>query len=211
MKDSHLPFLLTLSPHDSSSLDESASKSEHRASINFAKLIPLLTLLALPVVAQDLGKVNTASLSSRIQRNQKEPSIQFSWKIKSAGRGQLQAGYRILVAKDAAELKPAGKLVWDSQQVDSFQSLYVNYDGPALDAGTYHWKVQLTNNDKKAGAWSSPSSFVIPEKEEAKKPATTAIAAQSIGAFECSDDTLNKVFKKTITARKKNLTVPNGA
>lgn len=171
--------------------------------MNLVKLIPLLTLFVLSAAAQELGKVNIASLSSRIRINQKTPSVQFSWKIKNEGRAQLQTSYRILISKDESELKPDGKLVWDSQRVDSFQALYVDYTGPALETGTYYWKAQLTSSNKETGAWSKHSSFVIPEKEIAKN--TQIPKVRTIGSFQCSDASLNEIFKKSIASRKKNL------
>ncbi len=67
----------------------------------------------------------------------------LSWMSSSTRRGDRQTGYQILVARDAALLKPGKADAWNSGHVPSDQSVLVPYAGAALSAGKrYCWTVR---------------------------------------------------------------------
>ncbi len=70
----------------------------------------------------------------------------FSWKIDSSERGVTQKSYHIQVATSQENLKN-GPYVWDSNVVESDQSVNIVYNGEALQPTTrYFWQVTVTDN-----------------------------------------------------------------
>ncbi|HZH35818.1 MAG TPA: alpha-L-rhamnosidase N-terminal domain-containing protein, partial [Flavisolibacter sp.] len=83
----------------------------------------------------------------------------FSWQLASDKRGVMQSAYEIRVAGDAASLQTGKSLVWNSGKISSDQSVYVPYQGSALESGKkYYWQVRVWDNAGKASAWS-PSAY----------------------------------------------------
>lgn len=83
------------------------------------------------------------------------PAPGFSWKIYSNDTDVKQTAYRILVSESAESLKNDEGECWDSQKVDSDNSIQVFYDGAALEsAKTYYWKVKVWDNKGKESVWS---------------------------------------------------------
>ena len=178
------------------------------------KSIPLILAFTVSLLqvsfADDIGKVDIAELSSDFHGTGEQSPLRFSWKLKQEGRGQLQGSYRILLADSKETLKPGGPLIWDSSEVDSFQSLYVPYTGPKLKTGqVYFWKVQLKNISKQGGEWSEALPLTVPEKNEKKVDKIDENETEtSIAGFECSDKTLNSLFEKARATQKKVLATP---
>ena len=82
----------------------------------------------------------------------------LSWIIESAKRNQVQTAYHVLVAGDRALLEKDEGDVWDSGRVASDQSLFVPFDGQALQSGRrYYWKVRVWDKDGEVSAWSEPA------------------------------------------------------
>jgi len=77
----------------------------------------------------------------------------FSWKIKCTGNNIMQTVYWIRVATDP---KFSGsKIVWQSGEVSSDQSLLVNYKGPDLSPfQRYYWQVKVWDNKGRTSKWS---------------------------------------------------------
>ena len=85
----------------------------------------------------------------------------FSWWMKSSQRGDLQTGYRILVASTEEMLNSGKGDLWDSGQVKSDQNVAVRYAGtPLKPAQRYFWKVILWDKVGKPSPWSDPAWFV---------------------------------------------------
>lgn len=83
---------------------------------------------------------------------------QLSWMIKSGQRGQKQTVYHILVASSEEKLKNNTGDLWDSGKVSSGQSVYVSYDGKALQsADQCFWKVMIWDKDQEPSKWSQPA------------------------------------------------------
>ena len=71
----------------------------------------------------------------------------LSWKVPDGGmRGVMQVAYRVRVATDLARLADAPN-VWDSGDVQSDQSLNVEYAGKPLEPSReYYWTVETLDN-----------------------------------------------------------------
>lgn len=77
----------------------------------------------------------------------------FSWQMVSQKRGAMQSAYELEVTMD-------NQILWNSGQVDSDQSVFVEYGGPELVSNTeYHWRVRVWDQDKKPSEWSDRASF----------------------------------------------------
>ena len=83
------------------------------------------------------------------------PSPVFSWQL-PAGRGvQSQSAYRIVVF-DASRSDAAASLLWDSGKVQSSQSAWVRYGGPAFGPRQrVSWKVRFWDDQGKESDWST--------------------------------------------------------
>jgi alpha-L-rhamnosidase len=73
----------------------------------------------------------------------------FSWQLVSDKRNVMQSAYEIKVTDESK------KQVWASGKVDSDQSVFVPYGGPALaSAAKYNVQVRVWDNNMKASNWS---------------------------------------------------------
>jgi alpha-L-rhamnosidase len=71
-----------------------------------------------------------------------EPHPRFSWIIASGGRSQAQQSYRILVSSSKANLIADHGDLWDSQKVESSETIQHEYGNSNLQSNsTYYWKV----------------------------------------------------------------------
>ncbi len=120
--------------------------------MKFAQII-CLTLLSLSGFAQvSLTKLQVEYQDRPLGMD--EPKPRFSWQMlsKTANRGDKQSAYRVLVKDEK------GKLVWDSQQVNSDISIGISYAGKALEARRkYTWEVQVW--DQKNRMTTANSTF----------------------------------------------------
>lgn len=75
----------------------------------------------------------------------------LSWQLTAAGRNIRQKSYQIQVAADSKMTD----LIWDSGQVESEQSLHVEYEGPSLSSRTrYYYRVKIWDNKGRVSSWS---------------------------------------------------------
>jgi len=80
----------------------------------------------------------------------------FSWKMESGERGVSQAAYTIIVSTDNA----FKKVVWNSGEVLSDQSVAIAYKGVALMPATrYFWKVEVKDQSSKKIASTEKAFF----------------------------------------------------
>lgn len=67
----------------------------------------------------------------------------LSWIVNDSRRGALQTGYQILVASSKEILKNDIGDLWDSDKIESDQSIHVVYEDSALESRKrYYWKVR---------------------------------------------------------------------
>src|SRR5262245_45560194 len=89
----------------------------------------------------------------------------LSWKLATRDegvRGLRQSAYQVLVARDEARLAAARADLWDSGQVESDETVDVEYGGLPLESGTRcAWKVRVWDQDGVASEWSPVARFSI--------------------------------------------------
>ena len=84
----------------------------------------------------------------------------FDWLLHADARDQIQAAYRILVARDPGTLADDRGDLWDSGKVDSEASTQVVYAGPALASRERaYWKVRVWDEDDMPSAWSDVGTW----------------------------------------------------
>jgi len=82
----------------------------------------------------------------------------FSWDVTDPRRGAVQSAYQILVASSEAGLAQNQGDIWDSGKIDSDQSIFVTYAGPALESQKrYFWKVCTWDSDGQSLGFSEPA------------------------------------------------------
>ena len=109
-----------------------------------AGLIMHYVTMCEPVKGTTVEDLRVEYMNNPIGIDVKQP--RFSWKMKSNERGVSQKAYILVVSTDEA----FKKIVWNSGEVLSDQSVSISYGGEALTPATrYFWKVQVKNQDSK--------------------------------------------------------------
>ena len=86
----------------------------------------------------------------------------LSWTLQSAERGQVQTGYRVLVASSARKLAGDQGDLWDSGKVVSAQTHLIPYAGkPLASSHRVYWKVRVWDRDGVPSAWSTPATWTM--------------------------------------------------
>lgn len=99
---------------------------------------------------------NPAGIDSRVPR--------LSWKLETIElkpeRGIRQTAYQVLVATNEKLLEEGKADLWDSDKVESDQSLHIEYKGKTLETGKkYFWKVKTWTTA--GNSWSQPASWTM--------------------------------------------------
>jgi alpha-L-rhamnosidase len=112
----------------------------------------LLLLISTTVSAQlSVTQLRTENQSYLFGTDIARP--RFSWQLSSPARNTLQTAYELKVMLDK-------KAVWQSSKTSSAQSVFVPYDGTALESDrTYTWQVRVWDNQGHTSAWSQPAIF----------------------------------------------------
>jgi Alpha-L-rhamnosidase N-terminal domain./Bacterial alpha-L-rhamnosidase. len=86
----------------------------------------------------------------------------FSWKVKSTKNGTRQKAYQIVVSGSLSAIQKGEGDLWNSQGIDSPESVLVSYKGKALASGmNYYWKVRVWDEKGNASPWSQVVSFSV--------------------------------------------------
>lgn len=85
----------------------------------------------------------------------------FSWKIVSDKSDVMQTSYRLVVSSTEDGAASGSGDLWDSGEVNSAKSLWIEYGGMTLKDNTRCWASVKVTTDKGATAWSRPVPFVI--------------------------------------------------
>jgi len=76
------------------------------------------------------------------------PLPRFSWQLNDSRFGAKQSAFELQIATRSELLNGGKPDVWDSQRINSSQSVAVPYGGPALSAETrYYWRVKAWDKD----------------------------------------------------------------
>jgi len=81
----------------------------------------------------------------------------FAWTLDSDRAGVVQTGYQLQVSND----REFTKILWDSGDVASADSVCVPYAGPVLPASNVcYWRVRAQDNHTETSGWSDTASFI---------------------------------------------------
>lgn len=82
----------------------------------------------------------------------------LSWRLTDSRRSARQTAYQIRVANSPGALDRDNADVWDSERVETSESVNVAYAGPALTSRhRYYWQVRVWDQDGQPSAYSKPS------------------------------------------------------
>ncbi|MBD3377537.1 Bacterial alpha-L-rhamnosidase [candidate division KSB1 bacterium] len=86
----------------------------------------------------------------------------FSWKNEFHANHSRQTAYQILVASSPELLKEESADLWDSGKVPDKKSIWVSYDGKALQSRSVgYWKVKVWDQNDTPSDWSDPQHFTV--------------------------------------------------
>lgn len=120
----------------------------------------------------------------------------FSWQLAGEQKNILQKAYSIKVFADGNNKKP----LWGSGTVNSAQSVFVPYNGPALESGKkYAWQVEVWDNQDEKPALSEKAFFQMALMHTSDWKAKWIIPGYP------EDDPMrpSPLFRKEFTAKKK--------
>jgi len=116
------------------------------------------------VACNDQAGVKVDNLKCELLKNPTgidNPNPRLSWEISGNVRGIRQTAYHILVASSLEKLSAGEGDLWDTQQVETSESVHIKYDGKPLESRTeYFWKVKVFTNQG-ATAWSQPAEWTM--------------------------------------------------
>jgi alpha-L-rhamnosidase len=88
------------------------------------------------------------------------PQPRLSWKLQDERRGASQSAYRVLVASSEELLSRDEADLWDSGEVQSADSVWVQYQGQSLSSRQRaFWKVQVRDEQGNASEYSDVTWF----------------------------------------------------
>ncbi|MFW5835359.1 MAG: alpha-L-rhamnosidase C-terminal domain-containing protein [bacterium] len=88
------------------------------------------------------------------------PEPDFSWIVNGSGDGVMQTSYQVMVASDQDLIENGNPDMWDSEKIDSDESVSIPYSGSPLDENSsYWWKVRTWNQNGEVSSYSAPQRF----------------------------------------------------
>ncbi len=89
-----------------------------------------------------------------------ETKPRLSWQLKSEERGQKQTAYQVIVSGSLKKLNNNNGDLWDSNKVESDQSVHIEYNGKPLESRMQcYWKVRIWDKDGRSSGWSEPGRW----------------------------------------------------
>ena len=126
------------------------------------QIAPIL-LLSFLMVSPAFAGIRVTDLSCEDQTNPLGIDVVhpgFSWKLESQERNQRQTAYQILVADSVDLLQQDQGNIWDSQKVESSNSIQIIFQGqPLKGRQRYYWKVRAWDQDDQVSSWSTPQHW----------------------------------------------------
>ena len=84
----------------------------------------------------------------------------LSWKLESPTNGQKQTAYQIIVSSTQENLEANIGDLWNTEIVNSEQSLHVKYEGRKLRSGEEaFWKVRVWDREGNDSEWSETAKW----------------------------------------------------
>ena len=152
------------------------------------------------VSAQTLKVVNTVCeyQDNPLGLDVKQP--RFSWQLQNARQTDvMQTAYEIRVSKNELSLTRGKDLVWQTGKVQSDQSLFIPYGGPApRSRERFYWQVRVWDNHKNASPWSEVRSWemgLLNSSDWEARWIESGLAADSVNGQV-------PLFRKTFTLTK---------
>ncbi|MDO5581631.1 MAG: family 78 glycoside hydrolase catalytic domain [Planctomycetia bacterium] len=92
------------------------------------------------------------------------PAPRFCWKSKSVSKDAYdleQSAYQVLVASSKEKLNADQGDLWDSEKVNSRDSLYIVYKGKKLETSQFcFWKIRVWDQKGNPSKWSKPGQWI---------------------------------------------------
>jgi alpha-L-rhamnosidase len=102
-----------------------------------------------------LSELKVSALSCEYRSNPLGIDIRkprLSWRLESERRGTIQQVYQLQVSLTEAGFENP---LWDTGEIESEQSLHIEYDGPELTSRTrYYYRVKVRDNFGRESSWS---------------------------------------------------------
>jgi alpha-L-rhamnosidase len=122
-----------------------------------SRIIILVSLLMLTAITLR-AEVSVKSLKTDYKTNPlgiDNPAPRLSWILHSDQMSTMQESFEIRAALSQRDLKKGKKLLWESDNVASSQSIHVAYGGPSLHSfQRIYWQVRVKDNHGKTSKWS---------------------------------------------------------
>jgi len=129
--------------------------------MNFKTYIAIISIFLLPL-KQAAAQIALQHTTCEMLENPLGIDVQkprFAWYITAKERNVLQTAYQVLVSSSSEKLAANDGDLWDSQKVNSSESIHVTYNGKALKSREKaYWKVKIWTNAGQS-EWSSDNSF----------------------------------------------------
>ncbi len=119
-------------------------------------LFGLLFILACeqPVVYIEVDHLRCENRENPLGIDKTSPRL--SWKLYSDSFNKSQSAYQILVSDRRESLEKNIGNVWDSEKIQSSETMHIRHTGKSLISGTkYYWKVRVWDEKGNVSPWSS--------------------------------------------------------
>ncbi|MEC3880470.1 family 78 glycoside hydrolase catalytic domain [Parapedobacter sp. 10938] len=134
-------------------------------------------------------------------------SPRLSWVLEATDKGdfaQRQTAYRVLVSSTARLLTKEHGDVWDSGWVKSDETQHITYHGKELRSDrTYHWKVQVKDEQGRVSAWSNPAYWTTGLFNASEWTAEWIGSGELYDRAASENNITDPWFRKTVELRKK--------